>query len=137
MTLFRTGSDDSDASGGQIPFRATADLAAALVRPPEAELPGLRVVAAPLFDTTLESDSEPGGHVELGVVLDRFLRPRRAAHRQPGNVEPAYVRLRGHRGGKSQTVRGLLEALSRCHSGAPVAGDRAGQSRVRAHGGTP
>jgi len=109
----RARSDDSDISGGQVLFRATADLASALVRPPEAELPGLRVVAAPSFDTTLESGSESGGHVELGVVLDRFLRPA-------GPLTVSLETLNRHTfvcgatgGGKSQTVRGLLEALSR------------------------
>ncbi len=109
----RTGSGDSDASGGQIPFRATADLAAALVRPPEAELPGLRVVAAPLFDTSLESDSDPGGHVELGVVLDRFLRPAGPLTVNLGTLNRHTFVCGATGGGKSQTVRGLLEALSR------------------------
>jgi uncharacterized protein len=106
-------SDNSDASEGEIPFRATADLAAALVRPPEAELPGLRLVAAPSFDTTLDFDSGLGDQVELGVILDRFLRPA-------GPLTVSLETLNRHTfvcgatgGGKSQTVRGLLEALSR------------------------
>lgn len=41
-------------SGGEFPFRATTELAASLVRPPETELPGLRVVTPPIFDTTPE-----------------------------------------------------------------------------------
>jgi hypothetical protein len=95
------------------PFRATTDLAAALVRPPEAELPGLRVVAAPTFDTTPEMHGVPGMRVELGTVLDRFVRPA-------GPLTIGLDTLNRHTfvcgatgGGKSQTVRGLLETVSR------------------------
>jgi uncharacterized protein len=107
------GGDNDGMPDGQIPFRATADLAAALVRPPEAELPGIRVVAPPTFDTTLEPDSKPGGRVKLGTVLDRFLRPA-------GDLTLSTSKLGYHTfvcgatgGGKSQTVRALLEELSR------------------------
>lgn len=97
----------------QRPFRATSDLAAALVRPPESELPGVRVVAPPTFDTTPEMHGEVGARVELGTVLDRFLRPA-------GTLTIGLSTLNRHTfvcgatgGGKSQTVRGLLESLSR------------------------
>ena len=107
------GSQDDGMPEGQIPFRATADLAAALVRPPEAELPGIRVVAPPSFDTAVEPDSKPGDRVKLGVVLDRFLRPA-------GDLTQSTSKLSYHTfvcgatgGGKSQTVRALLEELSR------------------------
>ena len=95
------------------PFRATTDLAAALVRPPESELPGLRVVVPPTFDTTPEMYGEQGARVELGTVLDRFLRPA-------GPLTIGLETLNRHTfvcgatgGGKSQTVRGLLETVSR------------------------
>ena len=105
--------NSSDLAERQVPFRATADLAAALVRPPEAELPGIRVVAPPSFDTTVEPDDKPGASVKLGTVLDRFLRPA-------GHLTVRTEKLSRHTfvcgatgGGKSQTVRALLEALSR------------------------
>jgi len=95
------------------PFRATTDLVAALVRPPESELPGLRVVAPPTFDTTPEMYGAQGARVELGTVLDRFLR-------SAGPLTIGLDTLNRHTfvcgatgGGKSQTVRGLLETLSR------------------------
>lgn len=104
---------NNEALSDQLPFRATADLAAALVRPPEAELPGLRVVTPPSFDTTLEVHGDAGARIELGTVLDRFLRPA-------GQLTVGLDTLNRHTfvcgatgGGKSQTVRGLLEALSR------------------------
>ena len=97
---------------GRIPFRATADLAAALVRPPEAELPGIRVVAPPSFDTTVEPDDKPGARVKLGTVLDRFLRP--AGHFTLRTQKLSYHTFvcGATGGGKSQTVRALLEELS-------------------------
>jgi hypothetical protein len=101
-----------------VPFRATSDLACALVRPPETELPGLRVVAPPVFDTTPEIPTA-GDVVQLGTVLDRFLRPA-------GTLNISCETLNRHTfvcgatgGGKSQTVRALLEQLSRLEHSIP------------------
>ncbi len=98
--------------GGAKSFLATSDLVASLVRPPESEIPGLRTVSPPMFDTTPER-FEDDEHVELGSVLDRFLRP-------VGRLQVGLDTLNRHSfvcgatgGGKSQTVRSLLESLSR------------------------
>lgn len=96
-----------------LPFRATSDLVAALIRPPETELPGLRVVTPPSFDTTPERSGDGHDDIELGAVLDRFLRPA-------GPLTISLSTLNRHTfvcgatgAGKSQTVRSLLESLSR------------------------
>jgi uncharacterized protein len=115
----RVSSCDSNISGGQVLFRATADLAAALVRPPEAELPGLRVVTPPSFDTTLETAGDPGDRVELGVVLDRFLRPAGPLIVGLGTLNRHTFVCGATGGGKSQTTRSLLEALSRRQPAVP------------------
>jgi DNA helicase HerA-like ATPase len=108
---------DGDGAGGG--FRATADLVAALVRPPETELPGLRVVALPTFDTTPEGTVDPADSLRLGRVLDRFARPS-------GPFTVSLDTLNRHSfvcgatgGGKSWTVRALLEALARHGAGIP------------------
>ena len=95
------------------PFLATADLVCALVRPPETELPGVHVVVPPAFDTTPEHRGPAVAEVQVGTVLDRFLRPA-------GPFTVARSTLNRHTfvcgatgGGKSQTVRALLEQLSR------------------------
>lgn len=95
------------------PFRATADLVSALVRPPETELPGLNVVIPPAFDTTPERRADTGPEVEIGTVLDRFLRPAGpfAVSRSTLNRHTFVCGATG--GGKSQTVRAMLEQLSR------------------------
>jgi uncharacterized protein len=95
------------------PFRATADLVSALVRPPETELPGLNVVAPPVFDTTPERRYGPGPEVEVGTVLDRFLRPS-SPFTVPLSTLNRHTFVCGATGaGKSQTVRVMLEQLSR------------------------
>jgi uncharacterized protein len=95
------------------PFRATADLVSALVRPPETELPGLNLVAPPMFDTTPERRPWTGPEVEIGIVLDRFLRPS-GPFTVPLSTLNRHTFVCGATGGgKSQTVRAMLEQLSR------------------------
>lgn len=95
------------------PFRATADLAAALVRPPETELPGVRLVTPPSFDTTPEVRGNQVDGLVAGSVLDRFLRPA-GALRVTSSTLNRHTFICGATGsGKSQTTRSLLEALSR------------------------
>jgi uncharacterized protein len=100
-------------------FRASADLVAALVRPPETELPGLRVVVRPTFDTTPEASIDTANSLPLGHVLDRF-------ERRSGPFSVSLDTLNRHTfvcgatgGGKSWTIRALLEALSRHGDGIP------------------
>jgi hypothetical protein len=106
---------DGDSGGPALmgsPFRATTDLVSALVRPPETELPGLNVVVPPAFDTTPERHAA-GAEVEVGAVLDRFLRPSGpfTVSRPTLNRHTFVCGATGS--GKSQTVRAVLEQLSR------------------------
>ena len=101
-------------------FRATIELVSTLVRPPETELPGIRVVAPPSFDTTLEPpDDEGGAPVEVGAVLDRFVRPSEPFNISRGTLNMHTFVCGATGSGKSQTVRALLEALTRNSDAVP------------------
>jgi uncharacterized protein len=96
-----------DGDFGASPFRAPSELLAAIARPPTRELPGIRMVLPSSFDVTPESE----GDLVLGEVLDQGLNPA-------GPLPVAKQTLNRHvfvcgatGGGKSQTVRALLEAL--------------------------
>ncbi|MER6158741.1 ATP-binding protein [Streptomyces sp. NPDC001868] len=104
------------------PFHAGSDLLASLARPPAQEIPGVRFALRPEFDVTPETTGRPvtadtPSPVRLGSVLDR--------NRSPvGDLELTRSTLNRHTfvcgatgGGKSQTVRGLLEAAT--HAGIP------------------
>jgi DNA helicase HerA-like ATPase len=102
------------------PFYGSTQFLAALARPPESEVPGVRLALRPEFDVTQEppvgcspdglADGRPG--IGLGQILDRNLRtagpfvlPRDSLNR--------HVFVCGATGaGKSQTVRSLLEAAA-------------------------
>ncbi len=107
------GSGTGASGGDRVPFRATTQLAASLIRPPETELPGVRAVTPPSFDTTPECDDGQAGAVALGTVLDRFLRPAGTLTVSPDTLTRHVFVCGATGGGKSQTVRTLLEALSR------------------------
>jgi DNA helicase HerA-like ATPase len=104
-----TGEQDAPRS----PFIASTDLVAAIGRPPRRELPGIRLVEMVPFDVTPERD----GPIRLGEVLDDGDRPA-------GDFGVDMSTLNRHTfvagatgGGKSQTVRHLLEQLH--HAGVP------------------
>ncbi|HEX7659522.1 MAG TPA: ATP-binding protein, partial [Pseudonocardiaceae bacterium] len=94
-----------------VAFTAGTELLVALTRPPERELPGLRVVEPHGFDVTPEQPGDDG--LRLGPVLDE------------GGVEAGDLTLGGAAlnrhtfvcgatgAGKSQTVRHLLTEASR------------------------
>jgi DNA helicase HerA-like ATPase len=94
------------------PFHASTELVAALARPPEREVPGVRLVLRPDFDVT----PEPAAHGEaiaVGEVLDRSHRPAGPLV-LPLDSLNRHVFVCGATGaGKSQTVRALLEAATR------------------------
>jgi DNA helicase HerA-like ATPase len=94
------------------PFYASTELIAALVRPPEREMPGIRLALQPDFDVTQEPAA--GREViDVGAVLDRN---RRSAGPLvlPLDSLNRHVFVSGATGsGKSQTVRTLLEAATR------------------------
>lgn len=100
-----------------VPFVATSELLAAITRPPARELPGIRLTLAHRFDVTPEGSTRPGV-VEIGEILDASLRGAGALP-VPRETLNRHTFVCGATGsGKSQTVRSLLENLSR--SGAPV-----------------
>jgi hypothetical protein len=101
------------------PFIATAGALAALAGLPRREVPGLRVLDAGNFDVTSEVGGEPGSPVDgregpaLGAILD-------GQDRQVGTFTVPLPTLNRHvfvtgstGAGKSQTVRHLLEQLTR------------------------
>ena len=129
------GAAVTDAQSGLLaPFYASTALLAALTRSPEAEIPGVRLALRPDFDVTPETafaglqpaspaaaGTPAGGYrpatgsaaVSLGQVLDRQRMPA-------GPLQVPVESLNRHvfvcgatGGGKSQTVRALLEAASR------------------------
>ena len=101
------------------PFYGSTELLAALLRPPEAEVPGVRFALRPDFDVTPETRGlgtectgiEDTG-IELGQVLDRNLRPAGPFTISTDSLN-RHVLVCGATGaGKSQTVRCLLEAAA-------------------------
>ncbi len=108
--------DEPDIPAPAAPFYASSRLVAALARPPARELPGIRLVLRPDFDvtpeTTVIAGDGSGPPVPVGTVLDwnrvpagELAVPRASLNR--------HVFVCGATGaGKSQTVRGLLEAAT-------------------------
>ncbi|WP_157254759.1 ATP-binding protein [Nonomuraea typhae] len=97
--------------GAAAPFAATAGALAALAGLPRREVPGLRVLEAGFFDVT----SEAAGELDLGEILDGQDRSV-GAFRVPLATLNRHAFVTGATGsGKSQTVRHLLEQLSRAH----------------------
>ncbi len=103
---------DGDA-GPEAPFHASTALLTALARPPEREIPGVRLTARPGFDVTQEGAADGSASIALGQVLDRQRMPA-GPFRVPLDSLNRHVFVCGATGGgKSQTVRALLEAASR------------------------
>ncbi len=100
-----------DAAAGH-PFYASSELVAALTRPPEREMPGIRLALRPDFDVAQEP---PAGRaaITVGEILDRNRRPA-CPLALPLDSLNRHVFVSGATGsGKSQTVRALLEAATR------------------------
>jgi DNA helicase HerA-like ATPase len=94
------------------PFYASTELVAAIARPPEREVPGVRLALRPDFDVTPEP-APPGQAFAVGEVLDRSHRPAGPLV-LPLDSLNRHVFVCGATGaGKSQTVRTLLEAATR------------------------
>ena len=94
------------------PFHASTDLLAALARPPEHEIPGVRLALRPDFDVTQEPAASREA-IAIGEVLDRGLRPAGPLV-LPLDSLNRHVFVCGATGaGKSQTVRTLLEEATR------------------------
>ncbi|MEV5895720.1 ATP-binding protein [Nonomuraea fuscirosea] len=107
-----TMQDPSD--GAAAPFAATAGALAALAGLPRREVPGVRVLESGFFDVTAESnEGATGGELELGEILDGQDRGV-GTFKVPLSTLNRHAFVTGATGsGKSQTVRHLLEQLSR------------------------
>jgi DNA helicase HerA-like ATPase len=93
------------------PFHASTELVAALCRPPEREVPGVRLTLRPDFDVTQElaAGSEA---LAVGEIMDSSHRPA-GPLMLPLDSLNRHVFVSGATGsGKSQTVRALLEAAT-------------------------
>jgi uncharacterized protein len=110
---FRQAEDSRDTLVPGSPFFASTRLVAALARTPGRELPGLRFTLRPDFDVTPETGVDVvDGAVPLGAVLDRNRVPA-GPLALPRSSLNRHVFVCGATGaGKSQTVRGLLEAAA-------------------------
>jgi uncharacterized protein len=95
------------------PCYASSELVAALARPPEREVPGIRLALRPDFDVTQEPAADPREVITMGQVLDRNRRPAGPLV-LPLDSLNRHVFVCGATGtGKSQTVRTLLENATR------------------------
>jgi hypothetical protein len=98
----------------EFPCAGSTRLLAALARPPEREVPGIRFTLRPDFDVTPETGPAASrGGVVLGAVLDQNRLPA-------GELAVSLESLNRHvfvcgatGAGKSQTVRHLLESAAR------------------------
>lgn len=107
------GGDATPAS----PFCGSTELVAALARPPECEIPGIRLALRPDFDVTPEAqeDAAQRGGIPLGEVLDRNMMPAGTFMLSRDSLN-RHVFVCGATGaGKSQTIRSLLEAATGQH----------------------
>jgi uncharacterized protein len=109
------GLEETGPAGGDTrpayPFYASTELIAALVRPPEHEVPGVRLALGPDFDVTPEP-TPVRQSVALGEILDRSRRPAGPLALSLESLN-RHVFVCGATGaGKSQTVRALLEAAT-------------------------
>jgi DNA helicase HerA-like ATPase len=100
-----------DSAAPTAPFRGSTELLAALARPPQYEVPGVRLALRPDFDVTPEVPGTAEG-ISLGQVLDGNLMPA-GPFRLPLESLNRHVFVCGATGaGKSQTVRSILEAAT-------------------------
>lgn len=111
------------ADGASAPFLATTMALVAMARPPEKEVPGVRLATPSTFDVTPEAEPAAaqlppgiprvdGEGIVIGAVLDADLRPTSELRvsLQTLNYHTFVCGATG--GGKSQTVRTLLEGLA-------------------------
>ncbi|PRY02140.1 ATP-binding protein [Allonocardiopsis opalescens] len=127
----------ADPGGFAVPFTATAGVVPALVGVARREVPGLRVTESGHFDVTNEGEGQAGGaagdRLGLGAILDGLDRPVGpfTVSRDTLNRHTFVTGATG--GGKSQTVRHLLEQLAR--GGVPWLAIEPAKSEYAAMGG--
>jgi hypothetical protein len=109
------GSRVEDPEAGSYPVQASSELLSAVAFPPRRELAGLRTRRPPTFDVTPETS----GAVTLGTVVTPSLG-------EAGSFSLSHDALNRHAfvcgatgSGKSQTIRTLLEQLSRAPEPVP------------------
>ncbi|MBO3747304.1 ATP-binding protein [Streptosporangiaceae bacterium NEAU-GS5] len=101
------------ADGAAAPFAATAGALAALAGLPRREVPGVRVLDTGYFDVTSEAEAAVGEVLDLGAIVDGQDRAV-GMFRVPLATLNRHAFVTGATGsGKSQTVRHLLEQLTR------------------------
>jgi Bacterial protein of unknown function (DUF853) len=101
--------------GSSVPFSATAGALTALTGLPRREVPGVRVLQPGYFDVTSEAGIGPG--IELGEILDGQDRPVGTLS-VPLSTLNRHTLVTGATGaGKSQSVRHMLEQLTRAGIG--------------------
>ncbi|MGH3289920.1 MAG: ATP-binding protein, partial [Streptosporangiaceae bacterium] len=103
---------DGDAATGD-PWYASTELVAALARPPEREIPGVRLALPPDFDVTQEATAAGREAIAVGEVLDRHRRPAGPLLLPLDSVNRHVLVCGASGAGKSQTVRALLESATR------------------------
>lgn len=107
---------DADPEAKESAEYVSSHLLAAVAVPPSIEIPGVRFRLAPEFDVTPELEPGAGagaaGGLKLGTVLDRQRRPAGdlVASRSSLNRHTFVCGATG--GGKSQTIRALLETAA-------------------------
>jgi len=104
-----TACESTVVDGPSSPFDATTDLLATIGRPPEQEMPGVRIVNLPTFDLTPESPKEG---IRLGDVLDTNIKVAGPIYVSKSTLNRHAFVCGATGSGKSQTVRALLEELA-------------------------
>ena len=129
LSELMAGTGTASAGGDAVPSHpcyASTELVAALARPPEREVPGVRLVLRPDFDVTPEPAASQSAALQsadgreaiaVGEVLDRSRRPAGSLVLPLASLN-RHVFVCGATGsGKSQTLRALLEAATRAGIG--------------------
>ncbi|OLE28751.1 MAG: hypothetical protein AUG49_01515, partial [Catenulispora sp. 13_1_20CM_3_70_7] len=112
--LLTAGTDLASTAETPGGFPVASATLARLVRPPATEVPGVRVVEPSAFDVTPEILLQPGDLV-LGEVLDADREPAGQLGLSPAALTRHTFVVGTTGGGKSQTVRALLEQASRAN----------------------
>jgi uncharacterized protein len=108
-----TAKNQDPRDGAHVPFAVTAGVLTTLAGLPRREVPGLRVLDTGYFDVTSETGNAGSGVIELGAILDGQDRPV-GGFRVPLSTLNRHAFVTGATGsGKSQTVRHMLEQLTR------------------------
>jgi len=106
--------------GPSSPFDATTDLLATIGRPPEQEVPGVRLITLSTFDITpeasygreVEGEHAGGRGIYVGHTLDTTLGSAGPMRVETGTLNRHTFVCGATGSGKSQTVRAMLDELA-------------------------